>query len=114
MEDLKIEVLNSPAGSRIFKLNGPLTIRTLFDFQDAARQNTSQPVILDLSGVPYMDSAGLGCVISVFTSCQREKRGFGIVGVADRIRTLFQITHVDDLLPCFASTDAAEVAVTKL
>jgi anti-anti-sigma factor len=113
MEDLKIEVLDSPSGARIFKLSGPLTIRTLFDFQDAARRAISQPVILDLGGVPYMDSAGLGCVISVFTSCQREKRGFGIVGVADRIRTLFQITHVDGLLPCFASTEAAEAANTK-
>jgi anti-sigma B factor antagonist len=113
LEDLKIEELDSPLGSRIFKLDGPLTIRTLFDFQDAARRAVSQPVVLDLSGVPYMDSAGLGCLISVFTSCQRDNRGFGIVGVADRIRTLFQVTHVDGLLPCFASTEAADAAITK-
>ena len=113
MEDLKIEAFDSPSGVRIFKLRGPLTIRTLFDFQDAARQSAGKSVILDLSDVPYMDSAGLGCVISVYTSCQRDNRGFGIAGLADRVRMLFQITRVDGILPCFASIDAAEAAVAK-
>ena len=113
MEDLKIEALDSPSGVRILKLSGPLTIRTLFDFQQAAREAAGKPVILDLGIVPYMDSAGLGCLIGVFTSCQRESRGFGIIGLADRIKTLFQITHVDGLLPCFASLEAAEAAVAK-
>ena len=96
------------------KLTGPLTIHTLFEFQDAARQETEKSVIIDLTGVPYMDSAGLGSVVSVFTSCQRAARGFAITGLSDRIRTLFQITHVDGLLPVFASLDLAEASVTSL
>jgi anti-anti-sigma factor len=113
MEELKIEMLDNPWGARILRLAGPLTIRTLFDFQHAARQSASQPVIIDLSQVPYMDSAGLGTMISVFTTCLRDHRGFGIVGLADRIRTLFQLTHVDGILPCFASLEVAEAAVRK-
>ena len=113
MDNLKIEALDCPSGARILKLSGPLTIRTLFDFQDAARQAAGKSVIIDLDGVPYMDSTGLGCVISVFTSCQRDQRGFGIIGLAERIRTLFQITHVDGLLSCFASLEAAEAALPK-
>ena len=113
VEELKIEAIDSPAGSRILKLTGALTIRTLFDFQGAARQAGDKPVIVDLANVPYMDSAGLGCVISVFTSCQRNKRGFGIIGVADRIQTLFEVTHVNGLLPCFSSLEAAESGIAK-
>jgi anti-sigma B factor antagonist len=95
------------------KLSGPLTLQTWFEFQAAGRQDTSKPMIVDISGVPYMDSAGLGSMISLFASCQRTKRGFGIVGLTERIRTLFEVTHVDGLLPCFASLEAAEAAVTK-
>ncbi len=113
MEDLKIEALDSISGARILKLSGPLTIRTLFDFQRVARQPSEKPVIVEVSAVPYMDSAGLGCVISVYTSCQRDHRGFGLVGVADRIRTLFAVTRVDGILPCFATLEEAEAAVTK-
>jgi anti-anti-sigma factor len=92
-------------------LTGPLTIQTLFDFQQAVRQETTKAIILDVSGVAYMDSAGLGCVVSAYTSCQRNHRAFGITGIADRIKTLFAVTHVDGLLPCFDSLEAAEAAV---
>jgi anti-sigma B factor antagonist len=112
-EHLVINTESTPRGALVLKLIGHLTLRTLFDFQEAARREASAPVIIDLAGVPYMDSAGLGAVISVFASCQRTKRGFAIIGVADRIHTLFQVTKVDGLLPCFPSLDDADVAVTQ-
>ena len=90
---------------------GPLTIQTLFDFQQMVREETTKPIIVDLSAVDYMDSAGLGCVVSAYTSCQRTHRAFGITGICDRIKTLFAVTHVDGLLPCFDSLNAAEAVV---
>jgi anti-anti-sigma factor len=112
-EDLQIEMLDSPKGARLIKLSGPVTLRTLFEFQEAARKEAGKPVIIDIAQVPYMDSAGLGAVISIFASCQRTSRGFAIIGVTDRIRTLFQVTHCDGMLPCFDSIEAAEASVIK-
>ncbi|HML16806.1 MAG TPA: STAS domain-containing protein [Bryobacteraceae bacterium] len=93
------------------KLNGPLTLSTLFEFQTTSRKETVKPIILDVANVPYMDSAGLGSVISLFASCQRTNRGFGITGISERIRTLFEVTHVDGLLPCFPTLEAADSAI---
>lgn len=112
-EELKIEILDSPKGASIIRLAGPLTLRTLFDFQDASRREVTKPIIVDITNVPYMDSAGLGAVISIFASCQRTRRGFALTGLSERIRTLFEVTHCDGLLPCFESMDAADAAVTK-
>ena len=112
-EDLKIDVAETPNGARWMKLTGPLTLRTLFDFQSISRLESAKPVIIDLTGMPYMDSAGLGSLISVFASCQRTKRGFGIVGVSERTRTLFEVTHCDGMLPCFGTVDEADAAVTQ-
>ncbi len=95
------------------KLNGPLTIRTLFDFQTVSRREMTKPVIVDLAGVPYMDSAGLGCVVSVFTSCQNRKLGFAVCGLSTRLRTLFDVTHVSTLLPTFENQEAAEAGISK-
>jgi anti-sigma B factor antagonist len=112
-EELKIEILDSPKGASIIRLTGPLTLRTLFDFQDASRREITKPVIVDITNVPYMDSAGLGAVISIFASCQRTKRGFALTGLSERIRTLFEVTHCDGLLPCFVNIELADAAVTK-
>jgi anti-anti-sigma factor len=110
-EELTIETLESAKGARILKLTGPLTLRTLFEFQETSRLESSKPVIIDISDVPYMDSAGLGSMISVFASCQRTSRGFAIIGLSERIRTLFEVTHCDGLLPCLQSLEAADTAV---
>jgi anti-anti-sigma factor len=112
-DNLKIEILNSPKGARLIQLTGPMTLRDVFEFQEIARQDHAMPVIIDISGTPYMDSAGLGAIIGVYAACQRTARGFGIVGVTDRIRTLFKVTGCDGMLPCFDSLDAAEAVVVK-
>src|SRR5262249_29479504 len=112
-EELKIEIVDSPKGASIMRLTGPLTLRTLFDFQDASRREIAKPIIVDINGVPYMDSAGLGAVISIFASCQRTKRVFALTGLSERIRNIFEVTHCDGLLPCFDTLEAADVSVTK-
>ncbi len=112
-QSLTIESVDSASGARILKLSGPLTIQTLFDFQQIVREETTKPIIVEISNVAYMDSAGLGCVVSAYTSCQRNQRAFGITGLTERIKTLFAVTHVDGLLPCFDSLEAAEASVKK-
>lgn len=110
-QSFNIQAIDSASGAKILKLTGPLTIQTLYDFQQLVRAETAKPIIVDISQVPYMDSAGLGCIVSAYTSCQRNQRAFGITGITERIRTLFAVTHVDGLLPCFNSLGAAEAAV---
>ena len=106
-----VAVAETASGARLLILSGPLTIKTLFDFQAAVRAEIGKPLIVDLSAVPYMDSAGLGSVMSAYTAWQRLQRGFALCGVCDRVRTLLAITHVDDILPCFGSIPDAEAGI---
>src|SRR6476646_5475339 len=92
---LDIASTYSALGVPVVRLRGALTLRTLYEFKQAALQDMSRPVIVDLAAVPYMDSAGLGALISVYTSSQRTSRGFAMVGLSDRVRSLFQIAGVE-------------------
>jgi anti-sigma B factor antagonist len=107
-EDLKITISNRASGARLIQLNGPLTLSTLFDFQEAIRLDKTKPILLDVSGVPYMDSGGLGSVISAFVSCQSASRPFGLFGISERIQQLLDVTRVNGLIPCFGSAEEAE------
>jgi anti-sigma B factor antagonist len=110
-EDLRLDIVLLPSGVRVIKLSGPLTLRTLFEFQEAARRHDGHALIVDAAGVPYMDSAGLGAIIGVYASCQRTGQKFAISGVPERVQVLFEMTGVMGMLPCFASIDEAEAAV---
>lgn len=109
-EDLQLEIIERPSGAQLIKLSGPLTLRTLFEFQEAARRHTGA-LVIDAAGVPYMDSAGLGALIGIFASCQRTGQGFAISSVPERVHVLFEMTGVNGMLPCFPSIDEAEAAV---
>ena len=113
MADFHIEIAQSSSGARILRIYGPLTLNTLFEFQNESRKDTSTGLMLDLTAVPYMDSAGLGSILGVFASCQRTGRGFALTGAADRIVTLFKVARVDTILPVFATPEAAEQTMAK-
>ncbi len=68
-------------GCRILRLTGPLTLNGLFDFQSRLRADPPPMLILDLAGVPYMDSAGMGAIVNYFVSCQRAGRKMIVTGV---------------------------------
>jgi anti-sigma B factor antagonist len=113
-EDLQLEIIERPSGIRLIKLKGPLILRTLFEFQEAARHHGAHPLVVDAAEIPYMDSAGLGTLIGVFASCQRTGFKFAISNVPERVQVLFKMTGVQGLLPCFPSIEEAELSVMAL
>ena len=109
MDELKIQRTPGSANDvTIFTLHGPLTISTLFDFQTAVRQPDLKSTILDFSGVPYIDSAGLGIVLSHWAHTQRIGVKFATVGISERVQVLLEMTGVSKLLPHYLTVAEAE------
>lgn len=93
----------------IFTVTGPITLRTMFAFQAELRGTPSPALtILDLTGVPYLDSAGIGVVINQYVHCQKNKVKLVVAGVNSRALELFKLTKVNTLIPMFATVDEAE------
>ncbi len=111
MDPLEIRAADGPNGLRALYLAGPVTLNTLFEFQDRLRKEQGTGLILALADVPYMDSAGLGAILGAYASCQRHGRGFALANVSQRVLTLLQIAKVDTLVPQFESVDAAMAAL---
>lgn len=107
---LSIERKDSSApGTRIHVLTGPLTLRNLFELQSDLRNGDLPKLsILDLSGVPYMDSAGMGLIINHYVHCQNHGSKMVVAGVSPRVHELFRMTKVDSVIPQADSVEAAE------
>ena len=95
-------------GIRILRLSGPFTLQGLFEFQSLVRSLTDPVLIIDLTEVPYMDSASLGALVSVQTTSQRHNRQYGLVGAQERLRTLFRVAGVDGILVTFPTLEEAQ------
>ena len=95
--------------TRIFSLSGPLTLRNLFEFQTELRSTQPEGLtVIDLSGVPYMDSAGMGLVMNQYVHCQTRGTKLIVCGANSRVMDLFKVTKVDSILPITATVEEAE------
>lgn len=109
MPSLEIKVVIPSGGGRVVSLRGPVTLETLFDLQNTLRQEHTD-LIIDLSQVPYMDSAGLGAILTAYASCQRNGKKFALAGISSRVMVLLEVTKVNTLLPIFGTVAEAEGA----
>lgn len=103
----------SHKGEKVIRVNGPLTMTSLLDFQTVVRAEKAPVVILDLSQVSYIDSAGLGSVVNAHISCINAGRHLALVGISDRVRTLFRIARLEHVLDIFPTMDEAEKFLNK-
>jgi anti-anti-sigma factor len=109
MDELQIQRSGGSASDvTVLTLNGPLTLATLFDLQAALRKPDLKSTILDFSGVPYMDSAGLGLVLSHWAHTQRIGVKFAAVAISERVQVLLEMTGVNKILPSFPTVADAE------
>src|SRR5580692_4850576 len=92
----------------ILKLTGPFTLSTVFEFQDSMRSSHPPITVVDLTGVPYMDSAALGSLMGLHVSCQHQNRRYALVGPSDRLQTVFRVSGVGSILTIHPSIGEAE------
>jgi anti-sigma B factor antagonist len=110
---LNIEHMGKFEGHGVLCLRGPLTIENILPFQNAfRREENADTVILDLSEVPYIDSSGLGSLISAYVSRQKAGRRVALTGVNERVFRLFEVTRTESLFLMFPTVDDAIFALT--
>jgi anti-anti-sigma factor len=109
-------------GTVVFHFSGPFTARSvfaqqspdvvdhMFDFQSMLPGGEAPRVnIFNLTGVPYMDSAGLGMVIRHYARCHDKGVRFIAAGVTPRVLDLFRLTKVDTIIPMMATVEEADI-----
>ena len=108
-------------GTVIFRLRGPFTQRDMFaslapvvvdnmlNFQSEPSEKLPTLNILDLTEVPYMDSAGLGRIVRHYVHCRGKGVRMVAAGVGARVLELFKITKVDAVIPMVGTVGEVDV-----
>jgi len=76
------------------------------------RAEQSPNLILDLTDVPYVDSAGIGALVGTYVRHQRDKNGLSLVGVNDRVHEALKIAHIEQFFRFFATLGEAQAKRT--
>ena len=69
--------------------------------------NGEIPVVIDLSGITFMDSTGLAALISGLRITRQAGSDLRIAGATSQVLSVLQMTGIDRILQPYANTDEA-------
>lgn len=116
MNNENLEIITNPGerdGLRILALRGRLTIETVARFQDAIKRENAPEVIIDMSGVRSMDSAGLGVMIAAYIRAKKASSKLGFAGMNERVKAVADTSRLSQFLQIYATVTDAEAALSK-
>ena len=92
-------------------LKGKLTIgegdELLKDKINSLIQRGHRKLLLNLEGVPYVDSAGLGEIVRTYTTVSRQGGNLKLLNLAKRIEDLLAITKLLTVFDTYESEQEA-------
>lgn len=91
----------------IYAASGKLSIETVNEFLPKLRAEGAQRVILNLSGVSFLDSAGVGALVSLFVSRRNQGKEFGLAALPPQSLAVVTVAGLQNLLPIYKTVEDA-------
>ncbi|MGA2413163.1 MAG: STAS domain-containing protein [Candidatus Sulfotelmatobacter sp.] len=93
--ELQMETEKSPEQT-VVRCSGRITSTTTADLQTTVRNLIPQTnrIVLDLTDVSYMDSSGLGALVSIYLSAKRQECELRLINLNQRLKELFRLTKL--------------------
>lgn len=90
----------------IVTVDGQLVVTNRQEFKQAildAVEQGARLVVVDFSTSGYIDSSGLGALVSLSRRLRETGGDLRLVGLNEDLRSLFELTRLDALFPLYAS-----------
>lgn len=106
---LNVQLKESSNGTpSVAKLDGRLVLETVSEFLQTMRPQESPNLVLDMSGVSFLDSAGVGALVQLFVHRRNQGKKFALVSLTGQGTAVMQVSGLMKLLPIFSSVAEAE------
>src|ERR671916_2779720 len=79
----------------------------LMDAYKQASDGKVRAIVLNFEGLEYMNSSGIGLLVTLLIRVNREKQRLLTYGLSEHYRSIFQITRLDDAIGIHDSEEEA-------
>jgi anti-sigma B factor antagonist len=91
----------------VMRLNGKLSLETVHNFIQTLRPEPATHLILDLDGVSFLDSAGVGALVQLFVHRRSQGKTFALTRLTKQSSAVIQVAGLNKLLPIHPSVAEA-------
>src|SRR5882762_10484650 len=108
---MAVETKRLDSGVAIITISGRLALGGETEKLDAAVNTLlaadQKKVVLDITSLDYVDSSGIGMLVSSLTKFKKAGGDLKVAGANARIRRIFAMTGVETMMPIFDTVAAA-------
>ncbi|MDP9343075.1 MAG: STAS domain-containing protein [Actinomycetota bacterium] len=111
-----MEVRSIADRTSIVDISGEITAASegpLMDAYSRATDEGARSLILNFSGLGYMNSGGIGLLVTLLVRANRQKQRLLALGLNDHYRQIFELTRLDEAIGIFDSEAEAIAAATS-
>lgn len=75
-------------------------------YEDAARQGVRR-LVLNFSGLEYMNSGGIGMLVTLLVRANRQNQQLAAFGLSHHYREIFELTRLDEAITIYDDEQSA-------
>jgi anti-sigma B factor antagonist len=98
----------------IIDVQGDITAQAetvLMDAYHEASQNGTKAIIINFEGLDYMNSSGIGLLVTMLIRVQRQKQRLLAFGLSEHYQQIFELTRLNEAIGIYDDETAAVTAV---
>src|SRR5271165_6760768 len=110
MQSYKLEIEKLPVSTdamSVYQAKGKLSLETVSEFITKVRPDPAQHVVLDMSGVTFLDSAGVGSLVSLFVSRRNQTKTFALAALPPQATAVITVAGLQKLLSVAKTVEEA-------
>jgi anti-anti-sigma factor len=101
-------------GVSVVDIKGEINAQAEGALMEACNQASSQgakTILLNFNGLEYMNSSGIGLLVTLLIRANRQKQRLAAFGLSDHYIQIFELTRLNDAISIFTDEASALAAV---
>jgi anti-sigma B factor antagonist len=110
--DVQVRKVNDQVS--VIDIKGEITgfaENNLMDAYTQATNGLTKAIVLNFSGLDYMNSSGIGLLVTLLIRAQRQKQRLHAYGLSEHYRNIFKLTRLNEAIQVFDDESQAVAAV---
>jgi anti-sigma B factor antagonist len=107
---LSLDVRQPSDATSIVDVQGDITAeseQTLMEAYGEASKDKTKAIVLNFTGLEYMNSGGIGLLVTLLVRANRQKQKLLAYGLTEHYKQIFELTRLDEAIEIFGSEDEA-------
>ena len=98
---------SSNESTTVYYAKGKLSLETVSGFVQQLRPDVSPTLVLDMSGVNFLDSAGVGALVSLFVNRRNQGKVLALAALPPQAKAVVMVAGLHNMLPIYATVEDA-------